>query len=67
MRTTVAGYVSSETVKIMITSPAYSIGLMNSLDQLQNSYISQVGQPLPLQPTVRVVDSNGNPIAGKYS
>lgn len=63
---TVAGFATSDPIKVMITSPAYAVQLMNSLDQLQNSYIGPVGQPLPLQPTVRVVDSDGNPISGKH-
>lgn len=49
----------------MVTSPATKIQILNTNEEMQGGTGGEVGKPLSINPKVRVLDSTGQPLAGK--
>ncbi len=64
VRCRIVNNVSSAASKVMLTSPAHRIIVLGSREDYLNTCFSPVGKPLNVMPTVRVLDSNGQPLAG---
>jgi len=57
--------ISTHTIKVMMTSPAYSIKILDDSDKMRRITTANVSQTLPDMPTIQVFDSDGNPLPDK--
>jgi len=58
--------VETKIVKVMLSSPAYIIKILDDVSTMKKVMDGVVGQPLPVMPRVAVYDSDGNPLKDKY-
>ena len=56
--------VNSKALTEMVTSSSTKIQLLNTNEELREGIEGVVGKPLPISPKVKVLDSNGQPLAG---
>lgn len=66
LKASISGALETKIVKVMLSSPAYNIKILDGLAKMKKVMNGVVGQPLPAMPTVAVYDSDGNPLKDKY-